>query len=105
MKSYKSLYPQIYPFANLYQAFRTARKGGKRKKVEVASFEFDLEHNRTTTSGFGAWVRPRQDCSPKARCSGFTDPVLVPRESTPDLFPVGLPGSVQPKIPNSHSGQ
>ncbi|MBI1879010.1 MAG: group II intron reverse transcriptase domain-containing protein [Chloroflexi bacterium] len=45
MKSYKNLYPQIYPFANLYQAFRTARKGGKRNKVEVASFEFDLEHN------------------------------------------------------------
>jgi retron-type reverse transcriptase len=45
MKTYKYLYPQIYPFANLYQAFRAARKGGKRKQVEVASFEFDLEHN------------------------------------------------------------
>jgi retron-type reverse transcriptase len=45
MKSYKNLYPKIYPFASLYQAFRAARQGGKRKKVEVASFEFDLEHN------------------------------------------------------------
>ena len=45
MKSYKNLYSQIYPFANLYQAFRAARKGGKRKQVEVASSEFDLEHN------------------------------------------------------------
>ena len=45
MKTYKNLYPQIYSFANLYQAYRAARKGGKRKKVEVASFEFDLEPN------------------------------------------------------------
>lgn len=45
MKSYKNLYPHIYAFANLYQAFRAARKGGKRKKVAVASFEFDLEHH------------------------------------------------------------
>jgi RNA-directed DNA polymerase len=44
LKTYKNLYPQIYCFANLYQAFRAARKG-KRNKVEVASFEFDLEHN------------------------------------------------------------
>lgn len=27
MKTYKNLYPQIYPFANLYQSYRAARKG------------------------------------------------------------------------------
>jgi len=42
MKTYKNLYPQIYNFANLYQAFRAARKG-KRGQTEVAGFEFDLE--------------------------------------------------------------
>jgi RNA-directed DNA polymerase len=45
MKTYKNLYPHIYAFVNLYRAFRAARKGGKRKQGEVASFEFDLEHN------------------------------------------------------------
>jgi hypothetical protein len=45
MKSYKNLYSPIYAFANLYQAFRAARKGGKRHQIEVASFEFDLEDN------------------------------------------------------------
>lgn len=44
MKSYKNLYPQVYDFANLYQAFRAARRG-KRDRVAVASFEFDLEQN------------------------------------------------------------
>ena len=44
MKTYKNLYRQIYPFGNLYQAFRAARKG-KRDRAAVASFEFDLEHN------------------------------------------------------------
>jgi RNA-directed DNA polymerase len=44
MKTYKNLYPQIYNFANLHQAFCAARKG-KRDRVAVASFEFDLEHN------------------------------------------------------------
>ena len=37
------LYPQIYDFENLYRAYRKARKGGKRKKEEVAAFELDLE--------------------------------------------------------------
>lgn len=45
MKSYKHLYPQIYSFENLYQAFRKARRGGKRKKESVAAFELDLEAN------------------------------------------------------------
>ena len=45
MKIYKNLYPKIYDFTNLYQAFRAARKGGKRKQVAVAGFEFDLEGN------------------------------------------------------------
>lgn len=44
MKTYKILYPQVYEFANLYQAYRAARKA-KRDRVAVASFEFDLEHN------------------------------------------------------------
>ncbi len=44
MKTYKNLYPQIYAFASLYLAFRRARRG-KRDRVAVASFEFDLEHN------------------------------------------------------------
>jgi len=39
-----SLYPQVYSFANLYQAFRQARRG-KRDRPEVAAFEFDLEEN------------------------------------------------------------
>ena len=45
MKTYKNLYPQIYAFENLYQAFRKARLGGKRKKESVAAFELDLESN------------------------------------------------------------
>jgi hypothetical protein len=44
LKTYKNLYPHINSFANLYQAFRAARKG-KRGQAEVADFEFDLEHN------------------------------------------------------------
>jgi retron-type reverse transcriptase len=44
-KKFKHLYPKIYAFDNLYQAFRQARKGGKRKKESVAAFELDLEAN------------------------------------------------------------
>lgn len=44
MKSYKNLYPQIYPFSNLYTAYQAAR-GGKRHRAAVAGFEFDLESN------------------------------------------------------------
>lgn len=47
MKTYKNLYPQIYAFPNLYRAYLAARKG-KRDRVTVASFEFDLEHNLFT---------------------------------------------------------
>ena len=42
MKTYKNLYPQIYAFSNLYWAYRAARKG-KRDRVAIAGFEFDLE--------------------------------------------------------------
>lgn len=42
MKRYKNLYPHIYAFDNLYQAFRQARRG-KRHKEPVAAFEVDLE--------------------------------------------------------------
>jgi retron-type reverse transcriptase len=44
MKTYRTLYPQIVDFENLYLAFRKARKG-KRNRLEVAAFEFDLEAN------------------------------------------------------------
>jgi RNA-directed DNA polymerase len=38
------LYSQVYAFANLYWAFRQARRG-KRDRSEVAAFEFNLEEN------------------------------------------------------------
>lgn len=44
MKTYKNLYPQVYDFENLYWAYRAARKG-KRDRVAVAAFEFDMEGN------------------------------------------------------------
>lgn len=44
MKSYKNLYQQITSFENLYLAYRAARRG-KRQRVAVAGFEFDLEAN------------------------------------------------------------
>jgi RNA-directed DNA polymerase len=44
MKTYQNLYPQVCSFENLYRAYRAARKG-KRDRVAVASFEFDLEAN------------------------------------------------------------
>jgi RNA-directed DNA polymerase len=44
LKTYKNLYPQVHSFENLYLAYRAARKG-KRQRVAVASFEFDLEGN------------------------------------------------------------
>lgn len=44
MKTYKHLYPQVYEFANLYAAYRAARRG-KRDRPAVAAFEFDLEHH------------------------------------------------------------
>ena len=44
MKTYKNLYPQIYTFENLYTAFRNAR-AGKRSRVDVSAFEFDMEQN------------------------------------------------------------
>jgi hypothetical protein len=42
MKTYKHLYEQIITFENLYLAFRRARQG-KRRRPDVARFEFDLE--------------------------------------------------------------
>lgn len=44
MKTYRRLFPQLVAFANLYQAYRKARRG-KRNRTEVAAFEFDLEAN------------------------------------------------------------
>ncbi len=42
-KTFRNLYPQVYAFETLYQAFRRARKGGKRKQEAVAAFEINLE--------------------------------------------------------------
>ncbi len=42
-KTFKHLYPQICAYENLYAAFRAARKNGKRKKDNVAAFEYNLE--------------------------------------------------------------
>jgi len=42
MKTYKNLYPRICDFENVYQAYRKARRG-KRKRGQVYRFEFDLE--------------------------------------------------------------
>jgi RNA-directed DNA polymerase len=44
-KTYKHLYPCICAFDNLYLAHRKARRGGKRKKPEVADFEHNLGEN------------------------------------------------------------
>lgn len=44
MKTYKNLYPQLHTFENLYLAYRVARRG-KRGRVDVAAFEFDMERN------------------------------------------------------------
>ena len=44
MKTYKNLYPQITEFENLYQSFKKAARG-KRKKSDVAAFEYNLEAN------------------------------------------------------------
>jgi len=44
LKSYKNLYPQITEFENLYLSFKKAARG-KRKKWDVAAFEYNLEAN------------------------------------------------------------
>jgi RNA-directed DNA polymerase len=44
LKTYKNLYPQIIGFENLYLAFKKAARG-KRKKGDVAAFEYHLEEN------------------------------------------------------------
>jgi RNA-directed DNA polymerase len=45
VKTFKHLYPRVYALENLYLAYRKARRGGKRKKEQVAAFELDLEFN------------------------------------------------------------
>jgi hypothetical protein len=42
LKTYKHLYPQICAFDNLYDAYRSARRG-KRDKKQVFRFEFNAE--------------------------------------------------------------
>lgn len=44
MKKLKDLYPQVYDFENIYQAYREARKC-KRYRDEVLSFSANLEEN------------------------------------------------------------
>ncbi|MCX6029059.1 MAG: reverse transcriptase domain-containing protein [Chloroflexi bacterium] len=44
-RTFKHLYPLIYDPDNLWQAWRAARRGGKRKWPSVADFEVDLEQN------------------------------------------------------------
>jgi len=44
MKTYKNLYPKIYSWDNIYDAWRKARKG-KRGQEPAATFEFNLETN------------------------------------------------------------
>jgi retron-type reverse transcriptase len=44
MKSYKTLYPQICTWENLYEAWRKARKG-KRSRAPAATFELNLGEN------------------------------------------------------------
>jgi retron-type reverse transcriptase len=47
MKTYKNLYPRIIAFENLRQAFKNAARG-KRKRPDVADFEYNLESNLLT---------------------------------------------------------
>jgi len=42
MKTYRSLYPRLCSFDNVYLAYRAARRG-KRKHASVAAFEYDQE--------------------------------------------------------------
>ena len=44
MKTYKNLYLNVFAFENLYTAYRRACRG-KRSRIKVASFEFDMERN------------------------------------------------------------
>ncbi len=46
-KTYKGLYAQVHSFETLYASWRAARLG-KRNRVAVASFEYDLEENLLT---------------------------------------------------------
>ncbi len=125
MKSYKNLYPQIYSFAHLYQAFRAARKG-KRNKVEVASFEFDLEHSllaleselRDQTYRPGGYTNfyihepnrrlvsaaPFRDRVVHHALGQVIEPIWEAR-FIPTSFACRVgKGTAQPKIPCSHSG-
>lgn len=44
MKRYRDIYPAIYDYENLYEAYRSARKG-KTQRSEVMAFTRDLEGN------------------------------------------------------------
>jgi len=44
MKTYKNQFAQVTAFETLYQAYQLARRG-KRDRVAVADFEFNLEGN------------------------------------------------------------
>jgi RNA-directed DNA polymerase len=44
MKTYKNIYPRIYSYNNLFNAYKKARRG-KRNKSYVINFEKNLEAN------------------------------------------------------------
>lgn len=47
MKTYKHLYPQVYAFENLFEAYQRARRG-KPKTPELCAFDYALEENLIT---------------------------------------------------------
>lgn len=53
-KTYKNLYPRIYDFENIYQAYIKARKG-KRYQSDVLKFSANLEENLITIQNELIW--------------------------------------------------
>jgi len=47
MKTFKHLYPQVYAFENLFEAYQRARQG-KPKTPELCAFDYHLEENLIT---------------------------------------------------------
>jgi hypothetical protein len=72
MKTYKNLYPQVWAWDNLYLAYRRARRG-KRGRLAVAAFEWDLEGNLVRLQD--GWCCPTclpfgRKCRPAAAACG-----------------------------------
>lgn len=55
-KRWSHLYPQIYDFANLYEAYREARRG-RRYQADVLRFSYDLEGNLIQLQNELIWRR------------------------------------------------